>query len=468
MAFVFYDTETTGTHVHFDQILQFAAILTDNDLNELDRFEIRSKLRPNVVASPGAMKVTGITVEQLDNPNYPSHYEMVCQIERQLLEWQPAQFIGHNSLEFDEILLRSAFYKSLLPPYLTNTNGNIRLDTLRMLQSAYMYERDGIVFPTGPNGKVSFKLDRLAPANGFNHPNAHEAMADVEATIFMCRKLRDAAPETWSRTMRFANKHNAIDFCETEELFGLTEFYFGKPYTFILCHIGRNPDDGNEIIAFDLSNDPDQVEAYGDRELTTRITTSPKLIRRPRANALPGLIDADEAHPLSNASDIPLDELERRAIRLAEDKSLKTRLVKSFLDSKPEYDDSPHVEENIYSGFANSHDKAVMEEFHDADWPECYEIICRFEDVRFREIGEQIIFFEAPEHLSEEIRERWRRRTTARLLGTGEPCDALTLPAAVQQADDLLENAVGENRDLLNKHRERLVAQLQQLQLASG
>ena len=38
MSFVFYDTETTGTNTTFDQILQFGAIKTDHDLNEIDRF----------------------------------------------------------------------------------------------------------------------------------------------------------------------------------------------------------------------------------------------------------------------------------------------------------------------------------------------------------------------------------------------------------------------------------------------
>jgi exodeoxyribonuclease-1 len=33
MAYVFYDTETTGTDTTFDQILQFAALLTDADSN---------------------------------------------------------------------------------------------------------------------------------------------------------------------------------------------------------------------------------------------------------------------------------------------------------------------------------------------------------------------------------------------------------------------------------------------------
>ena len=52
MSFVFYDTETTGTDTAFDQILQFAAIRTDHELRELERFEIRCRLLPHVVPSP--------------------------------------------------------------------------------------------------------------------------------------------------------------------------------------------------------------------------------------------------------------------------------------------------------------------------------------------------------------------------------------------------------------------------------
>ena len=53
MGIVFYDTETTGTDTFFDQILQFAAIHTDVDLNEIDRFEIRCRLLPHVVPGRG-------------------------------------------------------------------------------------------------------------------------------------------------------------------------------------------------------------------------------------------------------------------------------------------------------------------------------------------------------------------------------------------------------------------------------
>ena len=157
MAMVFYDTETTGTKVHFDQILQFAAILTDNDLNEIERFEIRSRLLPNVVAGPGAMRLTEVTVDQLHDPALPSHYEMVCRIRRKLLEWQASLYIGHNSLRFDEVLLRSAFYKNLLPPYLTNSAGNGRIDTLSMLQWAHKYEPGVIEIPTRPRRSTNIQ-----------------------------------------------------------------------------------------------------------------------------------------------------------------------------------------------------------------------------------------------------------------------------------------------------------------------
>jgi exodeoxyribonuclease-1 len=49
MALVFYDTETTGMNATFDQILHFAGVLTDDEFNELNRFEIRGRLLPNLV-----------------------------------------------------------------------------------------------------------------------------------------------------------------------------------------------------------------------------------------------------------------------------------------------------------------------------------------------------------------------------------------------------------------------------------
>ena len=84
MAFVFYDTETTGSDTFYDQILQFAAIRTDDELNEVERFEIRCRIQPHILPAPGALIVTGVTLDQLSDPALPSHFEMAAAIHEKL------------------------------------------------------------------------------------------------------------------------------------------------------------------------------------------------------------------------------------------------------------------------------------------------------------------------------------------------------------------------------------------------
>ena len=219
MTFVFYDTETTGTNTTFDQILQFGAVKADHELRELDRFEIRCRLLPYVVLAPGAMRVTGVTVDQLTDPDLPSHYEMVRAIKAKLEEWSPAIFIAHNSMTFDEHLLRQALYKTLHPPYLTNTNGNSRSDSLRIMQAVNLFQPDIFSVPADAKGRPTFKLDMLAPANGFSHVTAHDAMGDVEAMIHMCRILAERAGKHWSNFVRFAQKAAVLTFAEEDQVF---------------------------------------------------------------------------------------------------------------------------------------------------------------------------------------------------------------------------------------------------------
>ena len=125
MPFIFYDTETTGTRTFFDQILQFAAIKTDDELNVLDTFNIHCRLLPYIVPAPGALITTGVTVADITTCPI-SHFEMMRQVHAKMHNWSQggAVFIGWNSMRFDERMLRQAYYQTLLPVYQTNTNGN--------------------------------------------------------------------------------------------------------------------------------------------------------------------------------------------------------------------------------------------------------------------------------------------------------------------------------------------------------
>lgn len=163
MSLVFYDTETTGIEKFFDQILQFAAIRTNEELEEVDTFAVRCRLLPHIVPAPDAMRVTGVTASQLTDAACPSHYEMVRRVEARLASWSPALFLGWNSIKFDEELLRQAFYKTLHNPYLTNTANNTRTDALRIVQACDLFAPEALVIPTDRQAAKSTNWIELLP-----------------------------------------------------------------------------------------------------------------------------------------------------------------------------------------------------------------------------------------------------------------------------------------------------------------
>ena len=131
MSFVFYDLETTGISPAFDQPLQFAAIHTDDNFNEIERVNLRCQIAPHIIPSPHALMVTGILPEQLVDPDLPELFEFTKTIMGLTKRWAPATWVGFNSIRFDEEMLRQAFYQNLQPNiYATQFNGNNRLDIL--------------------------------------------------------------------------------------------------------------------------------------------------------------------------------------------------------------------------------------------------------------------------------------------------------------------------------------------------
>ncbi len=73
--FIFYDFETSGLSSAFDQPLQFAAIVTDENLVELERVNIRCQIAPHILPSPYALHVTNIHPEQTVDPSLPNPFE---------------------------------------------------------------------------------------------------------------------------------------------------------------------------------------------------------------------------------------------------------------------------------------------------------------------------------------------------------------------------------------------------------
>ena len=456
MPYVFYDTETTGTETAFDQILQLAAIRTDDDLNELERFNIRCQLLPHVIPSPGALRINRVTPAMLTDPALPSHYEMIRQIRAKLLEWSPATFIGFNSIEFDETLLRQAFFQTLHPAYLTNTNGNARSDVMRVAHAASVYAPDSISVPINDSGKETFRLELLAPANGYNFEQAHEAMADVEATIYMARFARDRAPEIWQAMDRATAKNEVKEHVAAQSMFSLTERYFGRTHSWLVTPCGQNPEYDGQLAVFDLYYDPDEYRSLSIEELVGVLGARQKPIRSLRANGQPIMMPADAAPEGVKALAVSPDERRRRVEVIQGDPDFRARVGQAqalrFADEEP----SPHVEERIYDGFPNATDQSLMEQFHNADWLDRVALADRIDDPRVKEFAYRLIYFERPDLLpaaKSAALDAWRAE---RLLVEDKAVPWMTIGKALREADDFLANATGDEAALLGEVKDYL------------
>jgi exodeoxyribonuclease-1 len=410
MNFAFYDLETTGISPAFDQPLQFAAILTDPELREIERVNLRCRIAPHIIPSPWALAVTGVRPAQLTDPSLPTLFEFTQEISALIERWSPAIWTGFNSIRFDEEMLRQAFYQNLQPDvFATQFNGNSRFDVLTALYAVWHHQPDLFEWPVDADGRVRFKLDRIAPLNGFAAHNAHDALGDVEATIHISREIAQRAPALWAELLANRDKAHVQSSLATFQPMALVErFGGGLPRATVGCFCGASASNPNQAAFFDLdAADPADLLVADDAALFAAVDATPKVIRSVTVNKSPAL--------LSVAA--PSAEQLRRAEVIANAPEFRTRVGQALAARFP--DDpaapTPPVEKQIYGGFYSHADKALLAEFQRVDWPRRQEITTTITDARLRQLGRRLVAFHAPELLSAEeqgqyqswLRERW-------------------------------------------------------------
>jgi exodeoxyribonuclease-1 len=407
MNFAFYDLETTGVSPAFDQPLQFAAILTDADFNEIERVNLRCRLAPNIIPSPKALVVTGLHPPQLLDPTLPNYFEFTQSLAQLVKNWSPAIWTGFNSIRFDEEILRQAFYQNLQPDiFATQINGNTRFDIMTAVYAVWCRRPDLFEWPVDETDKIRFNLDRLAPLNGFEGHNAHDALGDVEATIFIGRRIAEHEPDLWAELLSNQNKAHVQSLLERfVPLELVSRFGGGPPKATIGCLCGYSSSNPNQAFFFDLdAADPSELITSAEDMLAIQLETMPRIIRSVSINKSPPLLKAQAA----------TEEQARRATLIADAPQFRERLARVMAARYPQLLDTASlpVEKRIFGGFYTWADKALLKEFQAADWWHRQEIVSSFEDVRLRQLGHRLIAFYAKDLLSEDEQrqyEDWRR-----------------------------------------------------------
>ncbi len=446
--FIFYDIETTGVNLVYDQILQFGAILADENLVEIDRFEIRCRVLPWIVPSPDALLVTNTPVSWLEDPSLPVFYDMMAQIKERLAHWAPATFIGYNSMRFDEPILQRAFWQALLPPYLTVTGGNSRLDLLPIIRAIAHFWIGLLKLPLRENDVPSFRLEHLAPANGFNAHRAHDAMGDVEATLFLARFIAKRCPELWQTLVARASKKSTAALLTSGTPILLVQ-PGGTTTAGFYQRIDNNGAQGSHAVLAQLDYDWLSAKTRVDSFTTTEAAGFPEALRHVALNKAPLVFTQAEARALFELVPTAADLEQAHFLSRNDDYCLF--LTES--NARPAREISANcveVEETIFDCFASAHDEQLMADFHRADALKRIVIARTFTDNRFRRLAMRFVHVTAPNLLSAGEQSQMRDGIARRLDAVREdPHPWRSIADAIAELDANLEHAVTDEGDAI-------------------
>ena len=467
MNFIFYDLETTGRSLQWDQILQVAAVLTDSNLNVLDTFNETCKIRSYCLPDPEALLVNKLPIKSLLKSNY-SLYQLIFNIFNKFNSWSPAIYIGYNSIQYDEEMLRSAFFTNLFDPYLTIKGENSRVDLLNIVRAANYFYPEKVKSQISSKGNPILKLDQIAPLNGITDFIAHDALGDTKATVLLAKLIKEKIPSLWYNNTVRQKKENILYKIENN-LFCSLESFFGRTKFFVLSYIGQHPL-YKWALCFDLKNDPRKLEKMTDEELYLFLEESPKKIRNIKSNKSPIILDQGYIDKIPDYQHLDKEILAKRHIFIKKNIPLQKRILKYYYQ-KNEYgfNETSQLdifsEETIYKKFLSKYDLGLMKEFHSGDWVDKNKIKNRFRDKRLKYFANLMLYEEQPNVLDQTTLNLINKQIAERLLSKNKE-KWLTIFDAYKKIDDLREKHKDNSNNIsmledINKYIESVEKKLQ-------
>ena len=457
---IFYDTETTGIHKDFSQIIQCGSIFTDSNLIKKDQQNIGSAPLPWVIPQPKAM----LTNKKINSfKSNVSHYQMMKDIQQQWKDWcadNPSIFVTYNGHAFDEELIRRQFWCNLLEPYITNTNQNGRLDLMLMIHNIASFFSEEISIPLFEDGPtISIKLEHLAKEHGIDVSDAHDAISDCNFMIGLCETIKDKIPEVFDSFLNISTKEGVKNLLYSDEFLALGEVFRRHSFKYPVVMCGADNSRPNDICFYDLSFDPDEILNLDFTEINKMVQSGGRdlPLKKYKINkTIP--VCSYKLLTKNNHFDISHDELQRRADIVKSNEDFFTKVSQALEDRIMNFPEPDYLEGKIYSGgFPSYRDQDLMKEFHISDEVEHLIKISRnFEDERFRLLAERIICTQYEGEIPDDIKNRYDDLIHERVKTDGKWG---SVEKSLQEIDKLLEETTqDEDLKILNATKEKILS----------
>ena len=458
-----YDYETTGINPRCDRPLQVAGIRTDEALNEIDEpLNIDCRPADDILPHPIACLITGITPARLLERGL-SEAEFITRLHAELALPETCT-AGYNSLRFDDEMTRYTLYRNFFDPYAREwQGGNSRWDLIDLMRCMYALRPEGIVWPQ-IEGRVSLKLDQLTVANGIDHGQAHDALADVRATIALARLVRDRQRKLYDYLYALRSKSQVMQRIKLLQpiLHVSGRFSAARSYLAVVLPLAWHPQNKNALIVCDLQADLQPLLKEPAETLRQRLYTRHDQLAEGEAPVPLKLLHINRCPVVAPLSVLREEDLQRLQLDLSECETQRALLEQQasvwkaklpLIYAKEEFAGSSDPEQQLYDGFISPRDRDLCTRLRNADpltlakqsWP--------FADERLPELLFRYRARNFPQTLSNAEQQQWhlfcQQRLADKLMGA-----PITLADFYQGLLEAGNGASPQQQQLLNDWRE--------------
>ena len=471
-SFYWYDTETTGLRNSYDRIIQFAGQRTDLNLNPLGEPLCEYlQLPPEIVPTAESFQLTRIRPSTLVEQGIPEH-ELFLKLKSQLHTGNTC-IIGYNNLSFDDIFVRFGMYRTLLPPYEhEHKKGNSRSDLLNIVRLTGALRPNGMEWPL-VDGVPTFALGNLAEANNIAIDDAHDALADVNMTLALARKIKAAQPKLWNYAYTLRKQNTARELLDPKA--NRAVLHVSSKYGNARCciapvlPIAHHPEFNNRVIVVDLGSNIDLLLSKNSDELEQllferketeetnesdeRVNVNVVALNQTPVVAVLKTLQSENISRLN----LDPDKIESNTWKLLREPNLAKTLRSVFSKRIPNATPST-AEEALYDGFISDYDQQQSTNFWDQIQKGMAWVSPQFEDYRLRELHARLKTKVAPHQLSPEEQQAYHQFIRKQLTRSDRNVHDVQKSIVKLLQKELIEN---EDRVLneLQQYLERIVSQ---------
>ncbi len=459
-TFLWHDFETFGADPRRDRPAQFAALRTNDRLEPVDKpIVIYCKPADDVLPQPMACLITGITPQVARDRGLPEN-EFAERIHDQMSRADTCS-VGYNNFRFDDEVTRHLFWRNFFDPYAREyANGNSRFDLIDLMRMTRALRPEGISWADRDDGTPSFRLEDLAAANGMDTSRAHDALADVEATLGLARLVREHQPRLWQWALGLRRKHTVANLLEKRQplLHSSARFPASACGTAPILPLAPHPGYAGQWIVWNLNISPEPFAKLSVEQLADRLWTSAedlpedmerlpvKLVRTNRCPMLSPLSVLDTA--AGERLGINQQHLDRHATRLTELPDLIARISELYApQQRATGTTAPDPELALYDGFVPRGDQQVYPAIRRAGPDELSRLGNPFTDERLNHLLFRYRARLFPDSLNADEQQRWADERQHRLVSDPELASIRWPEFQVEVAERLANQP--EHRDIL-------------------